>query len=308
MRDKIVVIGSLNYDIIMKLPHFPAPGENVLADSVGFGAGGKGANQAVQSAKLGADTYMIGCVGKDHYGDVLLAKAESFGLNTEYIRRTDAPTGMGLVSAITDGSVFAGILKGANFAVTEKDVDRAADLMKEAYAVILQMEIPQSVNEYAIEKAKECGARVILNAAPAATIDEGALRSVDILAVNEVEAGFYLGEIPADREQGEKAAYELYQRYGCDTIVTLGRLGSVVCEQGQVTFIPPVPVEAVETTGAGDSYIGAVGCALMHGKSLAEAGRYAAFCSALTIQRIGAQDSMGTLEEVGELIEEMSEK
>lgn len=302
MRDSIVVIGSLNYDFILKLPHFPQKGETVLANEVAFSAGGKGANQAVQAAKLGVPTYMVGCTGKDHYGDELIVTAQKYHLNTNYVRRVEEPTGMGFVNAVEDGSVFAGILKGANFAVTKEDVDHAEDILSEAALVILQMEIPQDVNEYAIKKAKQCGAKVLLNAAPAAPISEEALKGLDILVVNEVEAGFYLGEDIANEELAREGARKLNKRYGCDVIITLGKLGSVVCDQGQITFIPSKKVNAIETTGAGDSFIGGLGYSLLQGMSLTAACEFATCCSAITVCRLGAQDSMGTLEEVNEFI------
>ncbi len=307
MRNKIVVIGSLNYDIILKLPHFPKTGENVLANEAAFSAGGKGANQAVQAAKLGVPTYMVGCVGTDSHGDELIASAKKYNLNVDHVRRVDEVTGMGVVNAIEDGSVFAGIVKGANFAVTRADVDEAEDLLREAAIVILQMEIPQDVNEYAIKKAKKCGAKVLLNAAPAAPISEDSLKEVDILVVNEVEAGFYLGrDIVGEgldtKEMGLSGAKELNSRYGCNVIITLGSLGSVVCESGEAVFLPSKKVKAIETTGAGDSFIGGVGYSLMQGMSLTAACEFATCCSAITVCRLGAQDSMGTLEEVKDFI------
>jgi len=308
MRDKIVVIGSLNYDIILKLPHFPKTGENVLANEAAFSAGGKGANQAVQAAKLGVPTYMVGCVGKDSHGDELIASAKKYNLNVDHVRRVDEVTGMGVVNAIEDGSVFAGIVKGANFAMTKEDVDEAEDLLREAAIVILQMEIPQDVNEYAIKKAKKCGAKVLLNAAPAAPISEESLKQLDILVVNEVEAGFYLGrDIVGEgldtKEMGISGAKELNQRYGCNVIITLGSLGSVVCEEGEAVFLPSKKVKAIETTGAGDSFIGGVGYSLMQGMCLIAACEFATCCSAITVCRLGAQDSMGTLEEVKDFIQ-----
>lgn len=298
MRDKIVVIGSLNYDIILKIPRLPDCGETLPADNAAFSAGGKGANQAVQAAKLGVKTYMVGCVGEDAHGDYLLKTARNYGVNTDYIRRCDETTGMGVVNAVEDGSVFACIVRGANFAITKKDVDRAEELLKEASLVILQMEIPQEINEYAIKKAKSCGCKVLMNAAPAAEIPEEYLRQCDIIVVNEVEAGFYLKEEVETVVQAQQGALALARKYGADIIITLGKAGAVVSEKENVTFIPSKKVEAVETTGAGDSFIGGVGYGLLQGKSLAAACEFATCCSAITVCRLGAQASMPTLDEV----------
>ncbi len=302
MRNKIVVIGSLNYDIILKLPRLPQCGETLTANDSAFAAGGKGANQAVQAAKLGVETYMVGCLGKDSHGDELLETAKSYNLNVDYIRRVDEPTGLGVVNTMGDGSVFASIVKGANYAVTREDVDRVKDIMKQASTVILQMEIPQEINEYAIDMAKKCGARVLLNAAPAGPIADEYLKKIDILVVNEVEAGYYLGKDITNEEEAKEAAEIFRQRYGSDIIITLGSLGSVVNDNGNISFIPSKKVKAIETTGAGDSFIGGVGYALLEGMNLTDACAFATCCSAITVCRLGAQNSMGTLDEVTEFI------
>ncbi len=298
MRDKITVIGSLNYDIVVKIPRLPKLGENLLADETVFSAGGKGANQAVQASKLGVPVYMVGCVGEDAHGDFLLEAAEKYGVNTEYVRRCSEHTGMGLINALKDGSVFASIVRGANFAMAKEDIDKAQELLKETYLVILQMEIPQEINEYAIEKAKECGCKVLLNAAPAAEIPLDYLKMCDIIVVNEVEAGFYLKADVKNEEEARKGIAALAKAYETDIIITLGKAGAVVSEQGSVSFIPSHKVQAIETTGAGDSFIGAVGYALLNGQSLTKACGFATCCSAVTVCRLGAQDSMPFLREV----------
>ncbi len=298
MRDKITVIGSLNYDVILKIARLPEMGETFHADDVAFSAGGKGANQAVQAAKLGVPTYMIGCVGKDPNGEILISEAKKYGVNTERIRRVEEPTGMGVVNALQDGSVFAVIVKGANYAVTKEDIDHAEDLLKESAIVILQMEIPQEINMYAIDKAKEAGCKVLLNAAPAADIPEAYLKKVDILVVNEVEAAFYLHSEVDTVEKAKENALKMSAELGNACIFTLGKEGSVVASAGEVTFIPSKKVDAVESTGAGDSFIGAVGYALIHGMNIVNACEFATGCSAITVCRYGAQPSMPTLEEV----------
>lgn len=298
MRDKISVIGSLNYDIILKIPRLPECGETLPADHAAFSAGGKGANQAVQAAKLGIKTCMIGCVGEDAHGDYLLQSARKYGLDTTYIRRVSDPTGMGVVNAVEDGSVFSCIVRGANFAVSKADIDAAEPVLKETAIAILQMEIPQEINEYAIEKAKACGCKVLLNAAPAEEIPEIYLKKCDIIVVNEVEAAFYLKEEMDTIEKAKQGAMKMAGAYDADIIMTLGKAGSVVSDHGCVTFIPSRKVNAIETTGAGDSFIGGVGYALMQGMDLTKACEFATCCSAVTVCRLGAQDSMPTLEEV----------
>lgn len=300
MRDKIVVIGSLNYDIVLKIPRLPECGETLPADDAAFSAGGKGANQAVQASKLGVPVYMVGSVGEDAHGDSLLEAAHKYGVHTDYIRRCPQPTGMGVINAMGDGSVFACIVRGANFAVTREDIDKAEDILKEAFLVILQMEIPQTINTYAIQKAKEAGCKVLLNAAPAEEIPQEYLKLCDIIVVNEVEAGFYLKSEVKSVKEAQEGAASLANTYGTDVIITLGKAGAVVSEKGSITFIPSKKVDAIETTGAGDSFIGGIGYALLNGKSLTDACKFATCCSAITVCRLGAQDSMPFLKEIQE--------
>lgn len=299
MRDKIVVIGSLNYDIILKSSRLPECGETMPVDNATFSAGGKGANQAVQAAKLGIPTYMVGCVGEDAQGVYLKQTANAYGVNTSLVKTmSDVPSGMGVISALEDGSVFASIVRGANYAVTKEHIDAAESLLWHAAIVILQMEIPVEINIYAIQKAKACGCKVLLNAAPAMEIPECYLQMCDILVVNEVEAAFYLKSELDTIDQAKEGAKKLSDHYGVDTIITLGKAGAVVSDKGELAFIPAKKVEAIETTGAGDSFIGGVGYALMQDMTLTEACKFAAACSAITVCRLGAQPSMPTLDEI----------
>lgn len=300
MRDKILVIGSLNYDIILKMPKLPDPGETLPANDVAFSAGGKGANQAVQAAKLGVPTYMAGCVGSDAMGSFLLETAAGYGVNTDYIRRAEGPSGMGIVNAMEDGSVFACIVRGANFEITKADIDGMEPLFDEAGLLILQMEIPQDVNRYAIDMARAHGCRVLMNAAPAAPFETEYLKKCDILVVNEVEAGYYAGRTISTMAEALAEAQRLSETLGSTVIITMGKEGAVVSSEGRSEQIPSRKVKAVETTGAGDSFIGGIGYAVLHGMDIFEACRFATKCSAVTVCRLGAQPSMPRLEELGE--------
>lgn len=299
MRDKIVVIGSLNYDIILKSSRLPERGETMPVNNASFSAGGKGANQAVQAAKLGVPAYLVGCVGEDAQGAYLLQTASTYGVNTERVSMvSDVSSGMGVISALDDGSVFASIVRGANYAVTKEHIDAAESLLREAAIVILQMEIPTEINAYAIQKAKACGCKVILNAAPAMEMPERYLQMCDIIVVNEVEAAFYLKTELSSIDEAKIGAAKLADSYDADIIITLGKAGAVVSDGGNITFLPAKEVKAIETTGAGDSFIGGVGYALMEGMSLTDACKFATACSAITVCRLGAQDSMPVLSEV----------
>lgn len=298
MNKKITVIGSLNYDVILKIPRLPFKGETLTANGAAFSAGGKGANQAVQAAKLKTPTYMVGCVGTDASADFLVNTAKEYGVNVDYIRKVPGSSGMGVINAVEDGSVYACIVRGANFEVTKEDVDNAMPILKESGVCILQNEIPVEIIVYAIDKAKEAGCTVVLNAAPAIELPEECLSKVDILVVNEVEAEFYCHEKIDSVEKAKTEIKKMAEKYNNNVIFTLGKDGAVAYENGTIEFIPAMKVDAIETTGAGDSYIGAVSHSIIEGKSLIEACKFATKCSAITVCRIGAQPSMPTLEDV----------
>lgn len=298
MNKKITVIGSLNYDVILKIPRLPFKGETLTANGATFSAGGKGANQAVQAAKLKTPTYMVGCVGTDESADFLVNTAKEYGVNVDYIRKVPGSSGMGVINAVEDGSVYACIVRGANFEVTKEDVDNAMPILKESGVCILQNEIPVEIIAYAIDKAKEAGCTVVLNAAPAIELPEGCLSKVDILVVNEVEAEFYCHEKIDSVEKAKTEIKKMAEKYNNNVIFTLGKDGAVAYENGTIEFIPAMKVDAIETTGAGDSYIGAVSHSIIEGKSLIEACKFATKCSAITVCRMGAQPSMPTLEDV----------
>ena len=298
MNKKITVIGSLNYDVILKIPRLPFKGETLTANGAAFSAGGKGANQAVQAAKLKTPTYMVGCVGTDASADFLVNTAKEYGVNVDYIRKVPGSSGMGVINAVEDGSVYACIVRGANFEVTKEDVDNAMPILKESGVCILQNEIPVEIIAYAIDKAKEAGCIVVLNAAPAIELPEECLSKVDILVVNEVEAEFYCHEKIDSVEKAKTEVKKMAEKYNNNVIFTLGKDGAVAYENGTIEFIPAMKVDAIETTGAGDSYIGAVSHSIIEGKSLIEACKFATKCSAITVCRMGAQPSMPTLEDV----------
>ena len=298
MNKKITVIGSLNYDVILKIPRLPFKGETLTANGATFSAGGKGANQAVQAAKLKTPTYMVGCVGTDASADFLVNTAKEYGVNVDYIRKVPGSSGMGVINAVEDGSVYACIVRGANFEVTKEDVDNAMPILKESGVCILQNEIPVEIIAYAIDKAKEAGCTVVLNAAPAIELPEECLSKVDILVVNEVEAEFYCHEKIDSVEKAKTEIKKMAEKYNNSVIFTLGKDGAVAYENGTIEFIPAMKVDAIETTGAGDSYIGAVSHSIIEGKSLIEACKFATKCSAITVCRMGAQPSMPTLEDV----------
>jgi ribokinase len=302
MSDGIVtVVGSMNFDIIFKQKKLPAIGETYSADSISFCSGGKGANQAVQCAKLGLNTYMVGKVGNDYFGEVLKQNLTKYGVDTTYISTDSTNTGIGVVNAIEDGSLVATIAKGANYSLTPNDIDQAETIIANSKVVILQLEVPTEVVEYTIKKAKKYNCYVILNGAPASEISEEALKLVDCFVVNESEASFYAGKEVSSYQDAEKVCELLHAKVGQHLIITLGADGSLIFDGAEKLYIPPNKVKVVETTGAGDSYIGAFAYGKINGMNLREAGNFASKVSSLTVLNIGGQDAMPTIDEVNNI-------
>lgn len=295
----VCVIGSLNYDIIMKQKRMPYAGETYTADSITYAGGGKGANQAVQCAKLGLSTMMAGKVGCDAFGDTLLEQMEGYGVDCSRVERSSRPTGVGVVHALEDGTVYASIVTGANFDMDRTMAEQARELIRNSSAVILQLEIPVNVVERILHIAKEEGVFSILNAAPAKPISEKALKDADCVIVNETEASFYTGAQITGFREVEENREKLEALCRGTLIVTLGDKGSVLLENGEIFCIPPKKVERVaETTGAGDSYIGAFAYGKLKGMDSREACAFASGAAAVTVSKIGAQEGMPRLKEL----------
>lgn len=298
---KVVVIGSLNYDVCLKQKRLPDEGETCFADSVEYCSGGKGANQAVQAGKLGVSTYMVGCIGTDGQGEFLKENIEKYGVRTDYLKKVEGNSGMSVAQSLYDGGARASVVKGSNNMVSTADVDRLDGFLHPGDIAVFQLEIPVPVVEYAIRFCKERGCYVILNGAPAAEIHKEILRQVNLFIVNELEAGFYCGREIASHETALEEIQRMSAELGNECIYTLGKAGAVVCSGGCVEFVPSKKVQAVESTGAGDSFIGGICYALIHGMDIFQAARFATCCSAKTVCRTGGQPAMPVLEEVMEM-------
>lgn len=293
IKKQITVIGSLNYDMILKVKRLPYEGETMAAEGVSMAAGGKGSNQAAQAAKLGIPTYLIGAVGNDSMGEFLIAEAKKYGIITDRIKVVEGSSGLGIVNALEDGSVHATIVRGANYQLTKEDIDKNMDLLESSGVIILQNEILPETNKYVMEIARDLDCKVILNAAPAEELDQEHLAMCDIVVVNEVEASFYCGREIKDMNSAMDAI-TISRELGNTWVFTLGSQGSLVASGERCEFIPSHHVKAIETTGAGDSYIGALGYALCEGMDAFDGGRFSTCCSAITVCGIGAQQSMPT--------------
>jgi hypothetical protein len=300
MQKNIVVIGSINQDIIMKVSRMPKLGESMVVDECIMAAGGKGCNQAVQAAKLGESVSIIGAVGKDAMGAFLLDEAKKYRVDVSHVKQSKETTGMAIAHVLTDGSLICSVSRGANFDLHKREVDEAESLLRSAAIVILQNEVPEEVDYYIIEKAQEWNYKVIYNAAPARAMKRSFIAECDVVVVNEVEAEFYCGKTIDQIDIAKEEALKLSQDMGNSWIFTLGSMGSVVASNNTVLFVPSYKVKAIESLGAGDSYVGALSHALLKGKDIFEGARFATACSALTVLKCGAQIAMPTLEEVDE--------
>lgn len=292
---KVVVVGSANYDIFLRLSAVPRIGETAEASYVFWAAGGKGANQAVQIAKLGIPVYFAGCVGDDFMGRFLLDSMQEAGVDVSgvYVSE-DEKTGMGIVESYSDGSVRAIICHGANEEVEYQKIEKVIKSDEDISTVVLQLEIPSHIVEKTVLFAKECGKSVFLNAAPARHLSEQCIKACDCIIVNEIEAEFYLGEAVKNIQDAQRQMKSLAEKYDNCWICTMGEKGAVVAAKEKFFHVPAERVKVVETTGAGDSFVGGLIWGILSGKEIYESARCAAKCSALTIGEIGAQRAMPT--------------
>lgn len=294
MKNSILVVGSSNYDIILNQDKFAVTGETVLANKMSVCGGGKGANQAVQCAKLGNKTIFLGSVGNDDMGDFLIKELDKYGLCTDYIKRSKLNSGVGIVNCIPDGEVRATVFTGANFDLTPLELRKYEEVFKSCKVLILQLEIPVDVVYEAIKMGEENNCYIILNAAPPKLLNPEYLKKVNCLILNETETSFYLDKEIVSYEDVVTNSKQLLTLSKDICIVTLGKKGSVLVEKNKCTKFDAKVVNVIETTGAGDSYIGAFATKVFEGSTLEDACDYATKASSITVQNIGAQSSMPT--------------
>ncbi|NKY40197.1 ribokinase, partial [Cellulomonas septica] len=253
MGHDVVVVGSVNADLVLQVDRHPGPGETVLGGGAVTLPGGKGANQAVAAARLGASIALVGAVGSDANAAVALSLLTSAGVDLTHVATVDGPTGLAVVTLADDGENTIVVVPGANAAVTPAAVDAAAAVLTGARVCVLQAEIPLGTVGHAARLAHGAGVRVLLNVAPATSLPDDVVRLADPLVVNEHEAAILLGRpLDADVEAAHEAATELAGRGAASVVVTLGASGVVGHEEGAAWSWPAVPMEVRDTTGAGD--------------------------------------------------------
>ncbi len=294
----ILVVGSINMDLVVRVPHSPMPGETVLGGDFETFPGGKGANQAVAAARMGGDVTMVGRVGNDDFGDTLIQGLLQDNVKTTHVTKDpQAPTGIAMIAVAANGENSIVVASGANMEVTEEDVAKASSLMEKTDILLVQLECPLEAVIAAVDLAKAHHVPVVLNPAPAQPIPKTLLANVDYLTPNESELAILSGV------KGIDAGIQKLQEWGLKAlVVTLGEKGARVISEGVDRHLPAYEVSAVDTTAAGDAFNGAFAVTLAEKKSLFDAVQYSMAAGALAVTKRGAQPSLPTREAVENLL------
>ena len=296
--NKIIVIGSSNTDMVVRSERLPRPGESVIGGGFMMAGGGKGANQAVAVARMDHRVIFTAALGRDMFGDAAVSSYQRFGIDTSYIVRKDAPSGVALIMVDSAGQNSISVALGANNSLSTEDIRGVLEQVEKDDIVLLQLEVPMATVDAAVDIAAEKGARVVLNPAPAAVVSEQTLSKLYLITPNQTEAQTLTGIEVKDEATASLAAQVLCSRGVGRVVITMGSLGAYLYEEGRGEIIEARKVAAVDTTAAGDVYNGALCAALAEGKSLREALTFATKASAISVTRVGAQPSVPTREEV----------
>lgn len=304
---KVVVAGSINMDLVTVCERAPKGGETLFGKEFFQVPGGKGANQAVAIGKLGTQVTMLGKIGNDSFGKDLVASMKNSGVNTEYIENSASSTGIAKIIVEANGQNRILVVSGANMDVDRAYIDRHIDVINDSDILVTQLEIPIDTVEYVLKKAKEAGKINILNPAPTAQLNDEIIKNSDIIIPNESELGIITGMPANTLNEIEAAAQKLLNMGVKELIVTLGSQGSLHLNKKGSTLHSAYKVNAVDTTAAGDSFIGGL-VKNIQDDNLDEAIEFATKVSAITVTRKGAQISIPTIEEVENFKGEKNEK
>ena len=302
-RPVVVVVGSINMDVVVTASRLPAPGETIAGDELQVTPGGKGANQAVAASRLGAEVRMVGRVGTDAFGPMLRRGLQSYGVDVSRVA-SDPGCSSGAAAILLDANRENRIVAvyGANMRCDDDQVRETHSALVGADCLLLQLEVPLAVSLAAARIARRNGVPVILDPAPASALPAEAYALVNVLTPNQTEAAALVGHPVDNISQGRSAAAELSGRGVETAIVKLGERGAVWVSGDSSGHVPAFDVEAVDTVAAGDAFGGALGVALAEGRDLAAAVRFAAAAGAVAVTRPGAQTAMPSLDEVESLL------
>ena len=305
MPPKITVVGSFAVGLTMNVPRLPVRGETLLGSGFAIGPGGKGSNQAVGAARLGALSRFVAMIGVDNFGDIAVEMYRREGVDITHLRRTsERPTGVGFIIVGPSGENMITVDVGANLLLSPAEVDAAEALIADSDVVLSVLEIPVAPAARAAALARRHGVRMILNPAPAQPLDDDFLRNIDILTPNEGELRVIAGLAPDDPADGVEIARSLIARGVGAVMITRGGEGVTIVARGaEAVHVPAFPVQPVDTTGAGDSFNSALAVALAEGKDLAAAARFAAAAGAFTVTRPGVIPALPTRAELEAFIE-----
>ncbi len=293
-RKNILVIGSSNTDMVVTVDRLPAPGETLLGKRNSFfsAGGGKGANQAVAAARLGASVSLVCKTGNDVFGQQARSSFEKEGIDTRHVFTDPAlPSGVALITVDMQGENSIVVAPGANDSLLPADLAAVPGLIRESDIILMQLEIPLESVAYVADMAFRKNKRVILNPAPAQSLPADLLRHISLITPNEKEASLISGVKITDGDTARTAARMIAQMGAADVIITRGKEGALIFSQGRFIEIPALKVKAVDTTAAGDVFNGALAVALAEGHSLVDAARFGAAAAALSVTRKGAQSS-----------------
>jgi ribokinase len=303
MAARIAVVGSLNMDLVARSPRIPRPGETIIGGEYRHVPGGKGANQAVAAARLGAEVAMVGRLGRDAFGDQLRSNLATGGVDTSFVLQdAGIATGVALIVVDDAGQNSIVVAAGANTRLSPADVDAAARALGGADVLLLQLEIPLDTAIRAAEVAHRHRVTVILNPAPARVLPPHLLSMVDVLIPNESEAALLTGMPVDSQSEAQDAAAALLQLGVGAAVLTLGERGALLAHEGNLQLAPAFPVQPVDTTAAGDAFVASFAVALAEGSTMADAVRWGNAAGALTTTQHGAQPALPTRAAVEQLL------
>lgn len=299
----VLVIGSCNMDMTVMCTDLPIPGQTILGSNFHSNSGGKGANQAVASAKLGARTELVARIGDGMFADRFEKSYDGVGLGHQFlIRDPNIASGTALIFVDSEGENMIVVAPGANECLTPADVERARDLIEHAKVLIVQLEIPLETVLHAVTIAKQHGTKVILNPAPVRNLPDELLEKIDYMVANEVETMILAGAGEVDTSTAAQACRPLIEKGVGHVITTLGRDGAVITSGDGASKVRGFKVNAIDTTSAGDTFVGALACALTEGMTLEDSVRFANAAGALACTKAGAQQAMPTRAEVDAIL------